>query len=91
MKSARRAKKAAMSEGSAPEVSNMLQSALQATDGESLGAALRQLEDMPQVRLSSKCVFDRAPVCGTVPQKRGVICKLLCYGVQLDKVRAGCG
>ena len=80
-----------MSEGSAPEVSNMLQSALQATDGESLGAALRQLEDMPQVRLSSKCVFDRAPVCGTVPQKRGVICKLLCYGVQLDKVRAGCG
>ncbi|KAL1519898.1 hypothetical protein AB1Y20_023387 [Prymnesium parvum] len=53
--------------------------------GDSLADELRVLSEMPQVRLTAKAVFDRAVPKGSVAQKRGVICKLLCCGGQLDQ------
>lgn len=45
---------------------------------------LRCLNDMPQVKLTEKCIFDRAKPPGTVANERGVVCRLLCCGGQLD-------
>lgn len=61
-----------------------LQTAL-AVHGEELAQELQLLLGMVQVRLSAGSVFDRAKPKGSVAQKRGVICKLLCCGKQLDQ------
>ena len=52
--------------------------------GEALAEELRLLGDMPQVHLTPGCVFDRATPKGSLANKRGVICRLLCCGGQLD-------
>ena len=43
-----------------------------------LAEALKELRELPQVVLTESSVFDRAVPRGSVAQKRGVICKLLC-------------
>merc|ERR1711908_115108 len=43
---------------------------------------LRLLNELPQVHLTEKCVFDRGN--GRIANKRGAICRLLCCGKQLD-------
>ena len=52
-----------------------LESALQA-DGDQLATELRLLNELPQVYLTEKCVFDRGN--GRIANKRGAICRLLC-------------
>jgi len=59
-----------------------LESALQA-DGDQLATELRLLNELPQVHLTEKCVFDRGN--GRIANKRGAICRLLCCGKQLDQ------
>lgn len=53
-------------------------------EGKLLVEELKLLEQLPQVKLTTNAVFDRAVPAGSVAQKRGVICKLLCCGTQLD-------
>ena len=53
--------------------------------GEALAAELRALDEMPQVKLMPASVFDRATPPGSVAQKRGVICRLLCCRKTLDQ------
>ena len=52
--------------------------------GELLSAELQRLNELPQVRLTDGALFDRARPKGSDPHKRGVICRLLCCGGQLD-------
>lgn len=53
--------------------------------GEELEHELSLLSELPlQVRLTANPLFDRATPRGSVAQKRGVICKLVCCGGQLD-------
>ena len=60
-----------------------LESALQA-HGDQLVTELRLLNELPQVYLTEKCVFDRGN--GRIDaNKRGAICRLLCCGKQLDQ------
>ena len=61
-----------------------LESALQAL-GDQLATELRLLNELPQVYLTEKCVFDRGN--GRIANKRGAICCLLwlCCGKQLDQ------
>ena len=59
-----------------------LESALQA-HGDQLATELRLLNELPQVYLTEKCVFDRGN--GRIINKRGAICCLLCCGEQLDQ------
>ena len=60
-----------------------LESALQA-HGAQLATELRLLNELPQVYLTEKCVFDRGN--GRIANKRGAsICCLLCCGKQLDQ------
>ena len=59
-----------------------LESALQAL-GDQLATELRLLNELPQVYLTEKCVFDRGN--GRIANKRGAICSLLCCGEQLDQ------
>jgi len=59
-----------------------LESALQA-HGDQLVTELRLLNELPQVYLTEKCVFDRGN--GRIANKRGAICCLLCCGKQLDQ------
>jgi len=61
-----------------------LESALQA-HGDQLATELRLLNELPQVYLTEKCVFDRGN--GRIANKRGAIsiCCLLCCGKQLDQ------
>lgn len=54
------------------------------TSGQQLVDELKALEELPQVRLTARSIFDRAVPPGSVPQKRGILCKLLCCGKQLD-------
>ena len=69
--------------GPAPEIPQELAAALEAS-GEQLIIELQALDAMPQVKLTGAAVFDRAKPAGSDPNKRGVICKLLCCGKQLD-------
>ena len=64
-----------------PEMSPEMAAALEA-QGEQLLAELEALAAMPQVDLTPNSVFNRGK--GAVPNKRGVICKLVCCGGQLD-------
>ena len=58
-----------------------LESALQALgDQLATGTELRLLNELPQVYLTEKCVFDRGN--GRIANKRGAICCLLCCGEQ---------
>ena len=57
-----------------------LESALQAY-GDQLATELRLLNELPQVYLTEKCVFDRGN--GRIANKRGAISCLLCCGKQL--------
>ena len=59
-----------------------LESALQA-HGDQLATELRLLNELPQVYLTEKCVFD--PGNGRIANKRGAICRLFCCGRQLDQ------
>ena len=59
-----------------------LESALQAHGGQ-LATELRLLNELPQVYLTEKCVFDRGN--GRIANKRGAISCLLCCGKQLDQ------
>ena len=67
--------------GTVPEIPPELEAALQAS-GEQLVVELQALEEMPQVKLTPASVYDRAKPAGSVANKRGVICKLLCCGGQ---------
>ncbi|KAL1530034.1 hypothetical protein AB1Y20_000959 [Prymnesium parvum] len=53
--------------------------------GDALAVELDRLSHMVQVKLTEGSVFDRAKPRGSVARKRGVICKLLCCGRQLDQ------
>ena len=64
-----------------PQIPPEMAAAL-AAQGELLLAELKALDAMPQVDLTPAAVFDRGK--GAVPNKRGVICKLVCCGCQLD-------
>lgn len=66
------------------ESADRLGAALDSLGGE-LEKELRLLGELPQVHLTEKVVFDRAIPRGSVAQKRGAICKLLCCGIQLDQ------
>lgn len=69
--------------GPVPEIPPELAAALEAS-GEQLIVELQALDTMPQVRLTGAAVFDRAKLAGSDPNKRGVICKLLCCSKQFD-------
>ena len=61
-----------------------LESALQA-HGDQLATELRLLNELPQVYLTEKCVFDPGNGRDRIANKRGAICRLLCCGKQLDQ------
>ena len=61
-----------------------LRSALQA-HGDQLATELRLLNELPQVYLTEKCVFDRGNGRIANNNKRGAICCRLCCGEQLDQ------
>ena len=60
-----------------------LESALQAHAGDQLATELRLLNELPQVCVTEKCVFDRGN--GRIANKSDAICCLLCCGKQLDQ------
>lgn len=53
--------------------------------GRALQEELDRLAALPQVQLTARPVFDRAQPVGSVAQKRGAICKLVCCGGQMDQ------
>ena len=59
--------------------------AAMAADGERLLEEVRLLEQMPQVRLLPKGIFDYAKPAGTVPRQRGIVVKLSCCKTTIDQ------
>ena len=54
-------------------------------DEERLVEAMAALEQLPQVRIVPSSLFDRAKPPGSVPQLRGVGCKLWCCKKYIDQ------
>lgn len=59
--------------------------AVGSNDGELLMAAIRELEELPQVRVVPSSIFDRAKPPGSVAQQRGVVVKLRCCKKSIDQ------
>ena len=62
-----------------------LESVLQA-HGDQLATELRLLNELPQVYLTEKCVFDRGN--GRIAKKRVAICSLRCCGESWTRSRS---